>query len=340
MSRSRYHVFNYNSDNQFQPLTWEFIMHDQNAATATAADPANQEAEHKCDGTCGHDHDGDNPKQEKDPATMTMSELFADFDENDVDADGMPNNPKHRLPAIVDTVTAAVRQTVHEKLGLDLEETCRMCQGTGQAPQLLAGVAASGCPRCKGKGKRPRPFPAVVMGIRGGECGMFGPDRGLKKGHPVSIRPCAEEFGNKTYFGFYLGEMSTVVSCRYLPPTGEIVADLDGHNPAIFVPDLGMVIFGYESWWEPINGPEDLKQITDQDIDNIWYVKALKEQWSTEQVADHLKGKDATTPEEKAAAADALSDFLAANGAEATASVVGSTPEAAPVSASSEPTQP
>lgn len=45
----------------------------------------------------------------------------------------------------------------------------------------------------------------------------------------------------------------------------------------IFVPDLMKVVLGVESWWDTIDKPEDLKQITDVDIQNVWYVKALKE---------------------------------------------------------------
>ena len=49
------------------------------------------------------------------------------------------------------------------------------------------------------------------------------------------------------------------------------------HNPAIYVPELGKVIYGMESWWHAIKDEKELKDITDNDIDNVWYVKALKE---------------------------------------------------------------
>jgi hypothetical protein len=47
-------------------------------------------------------------------------------------------------------------------------------------------------------------------------------------------------------------------------------------NPVIFIPDIMRVVLGIESWWSVIRKPEDLKQITDADIQNVWYVKALK----------------------------------------------------------------
>jgi hypothetical protein len=48
------------------------------------------------------------------------------------------------------------------------------------------------------------------------------------------------------------------------------------HNPAIFVPTLGKLLYGCELWWSKISSPDDLRTISDADIDNVWYVQALK----------------------------------------------------------------
>lgn len=48
------------------------------------------------------------------------------------------------------------------------------------------------------------------------------------------------------------------------------------HNPAIYVFALKKIIFGAESWWCKINSPEDVKGISEEEIDNTWYVKLLK----------------------------------------------------------------
>lgn len=57
----------------------------------------------------------------------------------------------------------------------------------------------------------------------------------------------------------------------------ELVLELnDFTNPAIFVPEFNEIIWGIESWWSKIESPDDLKQVTDADIENAWYVKALK----------------------------------------------------------------
>ena len=48
------------------------------------------------------------------------------------------------------------------------------------------------------------------------------------------------------------------------------------HNPAIWVPDLKKIVFGMESWWGVLRSRTISKQITDADIQNVWYVKALQ----------------------------------------------------------------
>ena len=55
------------------------------------------------------------------------------------------------------------------------------------------------------------------------------------------------------------------------------------NNPAIFVPELKRIVWGMESWWGAVKSEDELKEITDEDIDNVWYVKLLKSQ---------MEGKD------------------------------------------------
>lgn len=100
----------------------------------------------------------------------------------------------------------------------------------------------------------------------GGECGDM-----------VSIRPVAKEYGDRTYLGIMLGEIAQSVSVGVRKSDGTLVYDMSWHNPAVFVPDLDTVIFGNASWWGHISSVEDLRQITDADIDGVWYVRALKQ---------------------------------------------------------------
>jgi hypothetical protein len=91
----------------------------------------------------------------------------------------------------------------------------------------------------------------------------------------VKIRPCADEYKNKTFLGFYLGELPIGIRASHNPDTKELSLSYD-NNPAIYVFDLKKIIFGCASWWGIIETEDDLKSISDIDIDNVWYVKALK----------------------------------------------------------------
>ena len=51
---------------------------------------------------------------------------------------------------------------------------------------------------------------------------------------------------------------------------------LSRHNPLIFIPSTGQVVLGAESWWGEIENPEKLREITNEDIDGLWYVQAMK----------------------------------------------------------------
>jgi len=93
-----------------------------------------------------------------------------------------------------------------------------------------------------------------------------------KIGKPVSVRLAGED---KTYLGVYVGEIAYEIFGEY--KIAEEEATLHGkYNPAIFVPDLGRIVFGFESWWGIIEDPDQLREITDEDIENVWYVQAIK----------------------------------------------------------------
>lgn len=100
--------------------------------------------------------------------------------------------------------------------------------------------------------------------------------RGDKVGQFISVRPIQEEYNNKTFLGIYLGDLPQSIIVSYRPKSKELTT-LTKDNPAIFVPELNKIIFGSESWWGKIKSPEHLRQITDEDIQNVWYVQALKQ---------------------------------------------------------------
>lgn len=94
----------------------------------------------------------------------------------------------------------------------------------------------------------------------------------IEKGYYVAVRPAKEK---RTYLGVMIGDAPLYIWGQFIKDRSELEI-IFHRNPAIFVPDLMKVILGCESWWTPLKTPEDLKQITDADINGVWYVKALK----------------------------------------------------------------
>jgi hypothetical protein len=92
----------------------------------------------------------------------------------------------------------------------------------------------------------------------------------------VAIRSCKEGHGDKTYLGILVGWVPIHASASFDKATKRLTFMNTGENPAIYVFDLRQVILGCESWWGPIKDEAHLKQITNDDISNVWYVKALK----------------------------------------------------------------
>lgn len=115
-----------------------------------------------------------------------------------------------------------------------------------------------------------------------------------KRGAWVSVRLAGKE-DQKTYLGVYIGDLKDQPSVSYDPKTQELKLkrSILG-TPAIWVPDLNRLVMGYESWWSEIKSPEDLKQITDADIENTWYVKALKSLSKEDKLEQPDEGNDST----------------------------------------------
>lgn len=96
----------------------------------------------------------------------------------------------------------------------------------------------------------------------------------VKTGDLVKIRPIGDWAEGKTYLGFYLGDAATSAGLKMEDDV--IKCYIGARNPAIFIPEVKKIVYGYESWWGRIKSTDEVKEITDDDIDNIWYVKALK----------------------------------------------------------------
>lgn len=123
-------------------------------------------------------------------------------------------------------------------------------------------------------------FPISVKSIewQGYDEAPITPERffGGAAGAWVAVRWVKDD-SDKTYLGVLLGDYKSP-SLSYNRETGALTVSKRGiGNPAIWVPDLKRVVMGYESWWGEIKSPDDLRKISDADIQNVWYVKALKE---------------------------------------------------------------
>lgn len=92
----------------------------------------------------------------------------------------------------------------------------------------------------------------------------------------VKITPCTEEYKGQTYLGLYLGDLPIGPHITHNPNTKELNISVTT-NPSIFVFDLNKIIYGMESFWGILESKEELKEITNKDIQNIWYVKVFKE---------------------------------------------------------------
>ena len=99
----------------------------------------------------------------------------------------------------------------------------------------------------------------------------------VKCGDLVRIRPVQEEFKEKTFLGMYIGELPIDLYYEIEKENNKLHVRTY-NNCAFYVFALHCMIFGCESWWAKIEGDEDIeKAITDEDIDNVWYVKAIRE---------------------------------------------------------------
>lgn len=131
----------------------------------------------------------------------------------------------------------------------------------------------SECETCEMFKSRYIEYPITVSKIENKDISFDG--LGHECGTLVKIRPCAEEYQNKTFIGIYLGDLPMGISSSYNEET-QILTNRAFSNPAIFVPELKKIIFGAESWWGEIKPGEDVSVITDDDINNQWYVQMLK----------------------------------------------------------------
>jgi hypothetical protein len=116
-------------------------------------------------------------------------------------------------------------------------------------------------------------YPLTIEGIDN----EFNKDRNLHGcGTLVKIAPCGKEYEGKTYLGILLGDLPIGAHISFNRETKRLTV-FPHSNPGIFIPELKKIVYGCESWWGEIESPDDLRDITPDVIENIWYVRLLKE---------------------------------------------------------------
>lgn len=95
-----------------------------------------------------------------------------------------------------------------------------------------------------------------------------------KKAELVKVRLAGES--EKTHLGFLLHDIGSDLYANYCKET-EVLRIVQYSTPPIFVPALGRIVYGAESWWARIQSEADFADITDGDIENQWYVQAWHE---------------------------------------------------------------
>ena len=123
------------------------------------------------------------------------------------------------------------------------------------------------CAHCKKYKCRYIEYPLTINGIEFGDINPW--NVSLKA---VKVRPCDDE---TTYFGIYLGEFPHFPSASFSEETG-ILKFSAANNPCIFIPKLNKVVFGSGCWWGEIEDINEFSEISDEDINEQWYVKMLK----------------------------------------------------------------
>lgn len=161
----------------------------------------------------------------------------------------------------------------YHHISLKIDHTEDYCVVDKKSGGNVRIVSKEDCEKCDRYKSRFLEFPLTIQGIENKEIDTngFGPECGCL----CEISPCGQEYQGKSYIGIYLGELPFSIYTSFDDKTG-ILKNQTMNNPAIFVPELKKIIYGCESWWRKIERIEDFRGISEEDIQNTWYVQLLK----------------------------------------------------------------
>lgn len=158
----------------------------------------------------------------------------------------------------------------HRFMGKDHNEN--HCVVEGWENDKVRIITDADCEACNLFDSKYIEYPLTISGIENSKIDTSG--LGHECGCLCEIRPCGEEYEEKSYIGIYLGDLPIGIHTSFDRSTG-ILSNSTMNNPAIFVPELKKIIYGCESWWREISSIEDFSGISQEDIQNTWYVKLL-----------------------------------------------------------------
>lgn len=172
----------------------------------------------------------------------------------------MENNKIHRCRYCRPSLTA-------------VNEACYICVVEGWEDDKVRVVSEADCEACERFDSKYIEYPLTINGINNEKVDFTG--LGHVCGALCEVSPCGEEYEGKSYIGIYLGDLPTGIHSSFDRTSGILTNRTIG-NPAIFVPELRKIVWGYESWWREIKSIEDFKGITKEDIENTWYVRSAR----------------------------------------------------------------
>lgn len=170
----------------------------------------------------------------------------------------------------------------HPFMGKNHDE--RHCVSDGWEDDKVKVITEDTCEDCEHFDSRFIEYPLTIDGIEN----KFDKN-GLRSlyscGKLVRISPCGEEHKGKTYLGILLGDLPIGAHVSFNRES-KMLKISPHSNPGIFVPELKKIIYGCESWWGEIESPEELKNITSEEIENTWYIRLLKDMAKEEEQRD------------------------------------------------------
>lgn len=141
-----------------------------------------------------------------------------------------------------------------------------LCRVDGWRDEDLKTITSDMCEVCEKFKSKYIEYPLTINGIKNEKISTDPILSSARCGDLCEIKPCAKEYNGKSYIGFYIGDMATAIHSS-LDNETKILTNRTMTNPAIFVPELKKVIYGYESWWRKIEKVEDFKGISEEDIE-------------------------------------------------------------------------